>query len=104
MRAVGFASLWMMVACGGGASFQMVETPWSASDEATARLMRGAKSIGCVASSPDSTGEMEIRCPKREGSLRIGPATDQRLLAMCTDGLAERCPETLEEIWKAGAK
>jgi hypothetical protein len=103
MRGIKHAAvaIWL-IACGGGAEFKMVETPWSASEDANARLTRGAQKIGCTAGAPDSTGEIEIQCPAREGSLRIGPGSDKRLLAMCNDGLAERCPETLEEIWKAG--
>lgn len=100
----------VLVACGGGATFKMVETPWSASDDATARLTRGAQKVGCKASPPDSTGEIEISCPKgaptpehAEGTLRIGPASDQKLIAMCRDGLADGCGDTLQRIWKAGA-
>lgn len=102
----------LLASCGGGAKFQMLETPWSASDDATARLTRGAAALGCQASPPDSTGELEIQCPEGKpkpgadsGSLRIGPsAEDEQLLAMCNDGLAERCAETLKAIWEAGAR
>lgn len=102
----------LVVACGGGAKFQMVETPWSAGDDATARLTRGAAKLGCAASPPDSTGEIEISCPEgkpkpdgEKGTLRIGPtAEDKKLLAMCNDGLAEGCSHTLKAIWEAGAR
>jgi hypothetical protein len=99
------------VSCGGGAKFKIVETPWSAGDTTTARLTRGAKKLGCTASPPDSTGEIEISCPEGKpnaesdaGTLRIGPDTEQKLLAMCNDGLAEGCGDTLKRIWDAGAE
>jgi hypothetical protein len=100
------------LSCGGGAQFKMVETPWSASDDSTERLTRGAAALGCHASAPDSTGEIEIKCPEGRpkpggaaGNLRIGPsAEDKQLLAMCNDGLAESCADTLKAIWQAGAR
>ncbi|MBK7585855.1 MAG: hypothetical protein IPI67_37430 [Myxococcales bacterium] len=102
----------VFVSCGGGAKFKMVETPWSAGDDATARLTRGAAKLGCSASPPDSTGEIEISCPEgkpkaesEKGTLRIGPsAEDKKLFAMCNDGLAEGCSDTLKSIWDAGAR
>ncbi len=52
---------------------------------------------------------IEIRCPegapdaeRDAGSVRIGPASDGTLVAMCNDGLAEGCSAVLERIWKAG--
>ncbi len=99
-----------VVSCG-GATFKMVETPWSASDEASARLTRGSHKLGCHASPPDSTGDIEISCPRGkpdpdsdEGTLHIGPDTEKNLLAMCNDGLAEHCSDTLQRIWDAGAE
>ncbi len=87
----------------------MVETPWQGSEDSSARLQRGAKKVGCDASPPDSTGEVEIRCPggkptpdRDEGTIRIGPASDGALVAMCNDGLAEGCSGVLEQIWGAG--
>lgn len=87
----------------------MVETPWQGDDASTARLQQGAKKLGCSASAPDSSGEIEIRCPegapdeeRDAGSIRIGPASDGALVAMCNDGLAEGCSAVLERMWKAG--
>lgn len=107
---LGLAGL-LALACGGGAKFKIVETPWSAGDQTTARLTRGAQKLGCQASPPDSTGEIEITCPEGKpnaesdkGNLRIGPDTEQKLLAMCNDGLAEGCSDTLKRIWDAGAE
>ena len=54
------AAAYFLISCGGGAKFQMVETPWSASDDATARLTRGAEQLGCKATPPDSTGEIGL--------------------------------------------
>ncbi len=107
--ALGFGAAFGLGACGGGATFRMVETPWRGDDASTARLQQGAKKLGCSASAPDSTGEIEIRCPegapdaeRDAGSIRIGPASDGALVAMCNDGLAEGCSAVLERIWKAG--
>ncbi|MBX3131455.1 MAG: hypothetical protein KF718_32360 [Polyangiaceae bacterium] len=98
------------VAACGGATFKIVQTPWQG-DESTARLARGATSAGCRVSEPDSTGEIEIRCPngvpepgRDEGSIRVGPDSEGVLLAMCNDGLAEGCGAVLEKFWKAGER
>jgi hypothetical protein len=104
----GVSCVLVMSACG-GATFKMAETPWTASDDTTVRLTRGADKVGCKAGAPDSTGEIEITCPEGApdpesdaGSLRIGPGSDQRMLAMCNDGLAESCTAALEKMWAAG--
>ena len=101
---------WCAFACGGGATFKIAETPWTGADENMQRLQRGAEHLGCAANGPDSTGELEIVCPEGRpspdsdsGSIRIGPDADDRLLAMCNDGLAEQCTQVLQRIWDAGA-
>ena len=98
-----------LAACGGGATFKMVETPWQGGADSTARLQKGAEKLGCSASAPDSTGEIEIRCPQGkpdpkadEGTIRIGPAADGVMVAMCNDGMAEGCSAVLERIWGVG--
>ncbi len=99
---------WVLAGCG-GATFKFVETPWQGDEASIARLQAGAQRVGCSASEPDSTGEIEIKCPEGKpdpdrdaGSVRIGPAEGGNMLAMCNDGLAEGCPEALEQMWNAG--
>lgn len=97
-----------VTACG-GATFKFVQTPWRGDDGSIERLRVGAAKLGCSASEPDSTGEIEIRCPEGKpnpdrdaGSIRIGPDVDGTLLAMCNDGLAEGCGAVLESMQAAG--
>ena len=99
----------LIVGCGGGATFKFAETPWSGEDANMQRLERGAEKLGCSTTGPDSTGELEIVCPEGKpnadaeaGSIRIGPDSEDKLLAMCNDGLAEGCTKVLEQIWAAG--
>ncbi len=98
--------------CCGGPQFKLVETAWTASDATTTRLTRGATTLGCSVSKPDQSGEMVIDCPEQAlgsqrdaGKIRIGPSVhDQRMLAMCEDGLSRDCPTVLKRFWKEGAK